>query len=497
MNTNSLILRAAMVTALGATIAIPSIAHAAIKISPGAPAVLASELVKGTGDIFAFDGNHTFEIDISAAAARNISDTTPMEIRLTLTNGATFNTGGLPAAANFRCNYSGQAVSTPAAANVLGGTIGTTTVTYKLPPGDIAGTSPVCVIDGSLKIKLASGQKDYTIAVTGLLKSVGEPVNIVTEGSFVTFQQSYAVAVTTKSVTVDVAAPSLSQKFLGGGTVALLGTITYASKATTNTPIHKIASERLNDAVTPGNLVTTVNIMVTGSPLVPGAGMIVGLEEAGYNCNGAHKIATPAATSATVSGVTFADLDVVPFAAGVDVCYTVDGGTRLEKGKISFEITPGTIDGANLTVADNVLTTVYKNGTSVKVLNIPNDTATTDASFIRIYNFGSTSAKVYGTMYEWDKTGLSGGKIVGTKNVELVSVDANAVKAIKVTDLKSKFGVTTWDGRAWMQIEGDSQQIRVQSLIRSGGAAGPLINFSDRVLEDSGALCRSGTTCTQ
>jgi len=76
-------------------------------------------------------------------------------------------------------------------------------------------------------------------------------------------------------------------------------------------------------------------------------------------------------------------------------------------------------------------------------------------------------------------------------------VDANAVKAIKVTDLKSKFGVTTWDGRAWMQIEGDSQQIRVQSLIRSGGAAGPLINFSDRVLEDSGALCRSGTTCTQ
>jgi len=497
MNTNSLILRAAMVTALGATIAIPSIAHATIKISPGAPAVLASELVKGTGESFAFDAAHTFEIDISAAAARNISDTTPMEIRLTLTNGATFNTGGLPAAANFKCNYSGAAASTPAAANVLGCTIGTTTVTYKLPAGDIAGTSPVCVIDGSLKIKLASGQKDYTIAVTGLLKSVGEPVNIVTEGSFVTFQQSYAVAVTTKSVTVDVAAPSLSQKFLGGGTVALLGTITYASKATTNTPIHKIASEVLDHAVGANDLVTTVNIMVTGSPLVPGAGMIVGLQEAGNDCDGTHLIATPGKTSATVSGVTFADLDVAPFAAGVDVCYTVDGSTRLEKGKISFEITPGTIKGGNLTVADNALTTVYKNGTSVKVLNIPNDTATTDASFIRVYNFGSTPAKVYGTMYEWDRTGLSGGKIVGTKNVELLTVDANAVKAIKVTDLKSKFGVTTWDGRAWMQIEGDSQQIRVQSLIRSGGAAGPLINFSDRVLEDSGALCRSGTTCTQ
>jgi hypothetical protein len=501
MNTKSFVLRAAMVTALGTTIVAPSIANADI-IKAGAPAVLASELVKGTGQIFAFDATNAFEIDISDAAGLNISDTTPMEIRLTLTNGATFNAGSLPAATDFVCDYSGAVANTAVAANVLGGTVGTTTVTYKLPAGDIAGTSPVCRVKGSLEVKLASGQKDYTIGVTGLLKASNpaNSVNIVTAGSFVTFQQSYAVSVTPKSVTVDVAAPSLSQKFTDSQTTVLLGTIAFAEKATVATPIYTIDTKELVATFSETDLLTSVNIIVTGTPLVPG--MMVSLIEKGQDCDIADVVVlaaagatTPTANkTATVSGVTFSELQAADFAAGVDVCYTVDGNTRLEKGKVSFEITPGTVDGANLGVADNTLANVYKNGTSVKVLNIPNEVDTTDAGFIRIYNFGSSSAKVYGTMYEWDKAGTVGsGKQLGNKGVEIATVPSNGVKVLKVSDLKSLFTVTTWSGRAWMQIEGDSQQIRVQSLVRSMGIAGPLINFSERILEDNGSFCRSGT----
>jgi hypothetical protein len=53
------------------------------------------------------------------------------------------------------------------------------------------------------------------------------------------------------------------------------------------------------------------------------------------------------------------------------------------------------------------------------------------------------------------------------------------------------FGLTTWGGgRAWMQIEGDSQLIRVQALAKT---AGILVNMSDRVIEDSGTFKRPGT----
>ena len=101
----------------------------------------------------------------------------------------------------------------------------------------------------------------------------------------------------------------------------------------------------------------------------------------------------------------------------------------------------------------------------------------------------SSKIKVYGTLYKID------GSVIG-KNVGLGDIDGNAVKVLKSggpapanVGLANLFGVTTWGGgRAWLQIEGDSQQLRVQALAKT---AGTLVNMSDRVIEDSGAFYRS------
>ncbi len=485
MNTNKVVLRAAIATVLGLTSSYSMAAYLEI----GDPVKLATEIKVSDGDTLVYPNGSGFTIDMSAAAGRAISDTSPLELRLTLTNGAKFSTTDMT---SLGCDYSAAAVTLAAnnlaAISKLNGAAGDTTVTFKLKDGNIAASvTPKCTVSG-LQIRLYGGQQAYTMIATAYLKSPAEPVTINTSGPIIDFKQAFGATVDTKTVTIDVTSPSLSQKFAGGNTVAELGLVAYTA-ITPTVRLDGVALGRIN-------AITTLKVTLSGTPLSLSNGQVLAVTGTdGYGCTAAAAaLPNMVVSTAAASGVTFSFGEASAL-NGIRLCLQTSGTTRLEKGKVSIELgsTSPTNSTPNITITNPVLTTFVKNGASIKVLNVPNPTAT-DKTFIRIYNMSSSKSSVYGTLYETAAAGATSAKELG-KGKLLAEIDAGAVKILDAAAISTIFGVATWTGRAWMQIEGDSQQIRVQSLVRSGGAGGTLINLSDRVLEDSGKLCRSDTTC--
>jgi len=505
MNTNNIALRAAMVIALGA---VPVVASATI-YSPGAPVTLASELpFTGSNPIeFAPSATYGITINMSKFINHTIGTSAPLEIKMSLTNGATFTD---TVAGDLVCNYKLPDAAIPAASK-LNGANGESTVTFKLPAGAFtaAAAEAVCVFGGGINLTSGSkgGNAAYDMTVSSFLKSVivDEQVQDSIAGTVVRFGQAYGLSMTPGQVTIDVADPSLAQKFViqtnvsDAGRSAVLGSLTYkvinsnAVKINNGGVISTIAAG--TDLLPTGNLTVTLS----GTPLMAAAGGTT--VSVGRGAGGALAC-LPAAVGGvknpTVSGtVTFDNVtpaDLIA-AGGTTFCYMVDGATRIDKGFVTFDITApsDSVKQPNITVTgEKVLTTFYKNGTSIKVLTIPDPTDMNNELNIRIYNMSSSAVNVFGTLYN------PKGTVIGEKNTPLGSIDPNAVKVLKSggpapknMEVANMFKVTSFGGgRAWMQIEGDSQQIRVQVYAKTGGV---LVNMSDRVIEDGGTFKRPGT----
>jgi len=508
MNTKHSILRAAVVAALGLPIIFPQLSAATtVAIEVGKPIKFSTEMVNETtaAEEFKFSTGMALGIDITAAATSVVKDTAPMEIRVTLTDGATFST--LPTAADFGCDYAGGTIIP--SVNLVAA--GERTATFKLANGTIATTSPKCTLSAGT-IKLGNGQQDYTMVVSGYLNDEQEPKSISTAGAFVTFGQACVMMVESNSVTIDVGSSSLSKKFISNLDsskkiiqTAFLGNFSYQAKS--DVTAHYINASNVPKEVGKvcGAILDKITISLSGTPLV--SGMTAWVQtKASPNCD------TTDGMSAQVVGssVTFKEVDYTDAAAtttALSVCYMVDGNTRVEKGKITYDLSK--VDKANsianISVAgDPLLTNFYKNGTSVKVLNIPEPSDAKDKINVRIYNFGDTTASIYGTLYA-DTAGSGTASVVkvdGSTAVKIADVPARGVAIVQSTAVGTLYKLPTmpnstavWKGRAWMQIEGDSQNIRVQAMMRTGGASAALFNMSDRVMEDGGAFCRSGTTC--
>jgi len=172
----------------------------------------------------------------------------------------------------------------------------------------------------------------------------------------------------------------------------------------------------------------------------------------------------------------------------VTLCMNANGVSNIDRGAISFTMTPSPSGSAkpNMQIVDSTLIKVVKNGTSLKVLNIPNPENLTDQAFIRFYNMTSNSGKVFGTLYAQD------GTVLGTPNSLLIdNMAANVVGVLDAPALATKFSITknattgqSWPGRAWLQIESEIKGLRVQALVRAGGIGGVLMNMGDRILTD-------------
>jgi len=480
MNMNNMALRTAIVIALGA---VPPIVSAATTYAPNSPITLARELTVAVGSAVDFgSGVGTYlKIDVGAMAGREVTTTIPLEVRLTLTNGATFDT---QAAANLYCEYTAD-FGNQVAQSVL--QAAPEIATFKLPAGQFTAAAPACYYNGKIKLTNGSqgGNASYGMIASAYLNSTETPedsIKTTVQGDVIVFKQAYGLVVTPAPVTIDVADPSLSTQFVNKALSGKMGFFQYAA-ATTETAMKLEDGNGGLTAVAAGDILGKATITLTGTPLQAGGFVTITIN--GQDCD---KAADDYVKAPSSSGVVSFEVggDDLGSAKGIGVCYVVDGVTKLSKGLVTFDATTaGDINRIpNVTVTgDKTFTKFYKNGTSVKVLTIPAPDDVNNPFNLRIYNMGATTAKVYGTLYQVD------GQILGGKSsVELASVDPNAVKVFKSSDLGKVFGVTTWTGRAWMQIEGDSQQIRVQALAKTNGV---MVNMSDRVLEDRGAFYRS------
>jgi len=515
MNTNK-ILGLAIATVLGVVSqGALGAGGAAIDASLGTPAIIATEQDSGSGSL-------KLQIELAipmdklqrrcvnkASAGTTVCSTTsvpvasagdidsPMEIRLTLTSGATFDTG-TSLAGEFICEqFTGGAPTIPmnqAAESVLQTT--PSTLTYKLNSGVISGACSARVT-----VLLASGQKEYSLTVSAQHQYPVDLVSVSTAGSIISFAQAFNASVNPTVTTIDVRSPALSKQFVEAGSsksIVRIGTLQYKLNGTNYNKVGGSSPYALTTLATTNSkdFIQLTKLTLSGTPLIGGAESVF-ITKAGDNCAESLKLGTagtPTSGSVTIDISNAADELANP-ADGLYVCYKANGTTPIEKGAITYKWETVTVAGKpNLEIpGDKQLSNFTKNGASIKVLNIPAPTNYTDTPYIRIYNIGDTSTTVYGTLYsQGDASNVGAGEVIGGKSgVALATLAAGEVKVLDVATLAKAVSVTDWPGRAWMQIEADSQRVRVQALVRSGGPGGVLVNMSDRVIADRESICRS------
>jgi len=442
-------------------------------------------------------------------------------VKLTLTGGATFESD-VDNADKLQCYYDGTTLGPAVGINVPGKD--KDQVTYLLNAGTL-GSNPTCTLP-ELKIKINSGQKEYGLQAYVNVNTLEGSQNQTNSMSLATFAQALSIKttqVTDNKVTVDVRSPSLSKGFAANGGAAnytaltTIGAISYANGSSV---------KRLLDGqnATPLDYISKLSITVSGLPLAAASeasgqvrsgyaylGRMVGTDPCanGYSSNAA----VAAADFVTVSGgsVTLEITD--PTGTNLNllngtpayVCIKTNGATTLPKGTVKYSVVATAQGGKqpNTVATNNELATFVKNGASIKVLNIPGPLNAVDSSFIRIYNMSDAEATVYGTMYDQGKTDATtgidtgGGTILGTESMVLGKIPAKGTLVLSpnpqnssTVNLKTLVG-KDWDGKAWMQIESDVRQLRVQALIRTGGAGGVTVNVSERVKADGEFLFRS------
>lgn len=510
MNINTS-LRMAVVVLLGTAM------QSAIAYSPTDPIKVASE--QGTFSSESLAATTALAgFDIPVISGKSISSTAPYFVVITLKDGAKFGTG----AATLKCNYA-SAVNVEAIADSPAAAVDGTIAAFKLQSaGTVQGgvaigvlTASKCTLTlGMPAFKLTSGNKDYGVSVVSRHVDPSDSVSATVSGTLVTFTQGLQLSVSAGKVTVDVTSPALSKKFQVGGSVATvnapkqltasLGAIKYGFVPGVITLSGASISGNVVEAIK--KYVASVTIVVSGAPLaavqttaatpVASTGGIfisnsaaVGAGNAAGGCEASAGGTTTTRQFASGTQVSFtvADTEIAAIDGVMNICMNADGVSAIDRGTVSFTITVAP-DGSfkpNVGIVDTTLVKIVKNGTSLKVLNIPAPQNGTDQAYIRFYNMSSNTGKVFGTLYGQD------GTMLGTPNVTLIDGFAkDNVKVLSSTDLATIFGMPTsataqaWAGRAWLQIESEVKGLRVQALVRAGGAGGVLMNMSDRVLGD-------------
>lgn len=499
MNTNTS-LRMAVALLVGTAM------HGAMAASPTDPIKIASETGSATlaGSTEVLKGGAFPNFDIPVINNKMITSTARYYVVINLTGGAQF---GKTANLGLECGYSALAVGvagTTALADSPAATTGGSVAAFQLNSANGQGimTGSCRLVFDTTALVLTSGMKDYGITITARHLDPSESVSSSVSGTLVTFTQGLQVSVSAGTVTVDVTSPSLSKKFLVTGSVE----VTAASTAIANLGVIRYAQipgvvsiSGANAAA--GTYVNTLSLVVSGLPIAAVQSTAAATVSGGIFLN--RGAACSGATGALTStlGMKYASGNQVAFDAvtpanlleattgSVSICMVANEAVTIDRGVVSFTLTAAALGTStpNTTSVDTVLTKVDKNGTSLKALNVPSPDNAVDQAFIRFYNMGSTTGKIFGTLYSQDN-----GTVLGTSSASLIdSLAPNTVAVLSSSQLATKFGITTWPGKAWLQIESEIKGLRVQALIRSNGAAGTLMNMSDRVMYDGEIMERT------
>lgn len=366
-----------------------------------------------------------------------------------------------------------------------GGAAGSTQVTFSVKTGLVMNsTSAVC------RLKTYSGAAAVITAVYTLGAKTAQTISAVVEyndglanvsksytGTFITFAQALAAKIqaagltnTATNAVIDV--KEASKKFVVAApttttTTALVGSVSYNAA---NSPA-TAANSKSGVALTPANVITTATITISGP--VNGAAKF-GLDADQCNGGGAplYSVAPSGGT------VTFSSVTPAQIAAGLNVCMYLNGTNVLDAGQLTLQLsgkavtTPGTWvpvfgDAQNIHL-------LKKNGSSYRVLNIPNPT-NGDQAFIRLYNPNNFETIVRGTMYSQDGAQLGTTQILDPAATG-TSLKPYEVRIITAPNLATLFGVTTWTGRARLVVDAEADKFQVQALMR--GPSQVLVNMS-------------------
>jgi len=163
--------------------------------------------------------------------------------------------------------------------------------------------------------------------------------------------------------------------------------------------------------------------------------------------------------------------------SGFAVCLVADGVKVMSEGQVTVTINGLTPAGAALEIGSGDLVKVTRNGTAIRVLNVPPKGDAYQTS-IRLYNTSTQDVDVSGTLYGPDGKTIADGltlvKGLKPNNVFVVS------SAYMVDTLMAG---KNWTGRAWLLIQApvSSDLFKVQALMRS--PSGVLTNFSAEALD--------------
>ncbi len=177
-------------------------------------------------------------------------------------------------------------------------------------------------------------------------------------------------------------------------------------------------------------------------------------------------------TQALISGF-IASATVANQASGFGVCLVTEGTTNtMSPGYVTLTVA-GTSSGGKAVELGSTssFVEVKRNGTVVRVLNVPGKASDPYQVNVRMYNVSSTEVTdVKGTLY-----GVDGKSIADVTLADKIL--PNNMKLVKSADLIKLVG-KEWEGRAWLLIQApvSSDAFRVQVLMKN--PTGELANLS-------------------
>jgi len=459
----------------------------------------------------------------------NVAQGKSLAIRISLTGGAKFKTAKKPV---LICGHSaGTVKELGAAAKFADSTLAATNsklvqipandfgadtavVSFAVPDGWVTNASGCLLTFTASNNAAAADPANQFVVLAGA--GGGQNVNMVVE---LTYKELFATAVKTSmngtiikfvtafkaeakaqtiedsketSVTIDVNQSSkkfvaqTATNFPGRDDLVVAGyvRIVPAQDDATNNRMYTLTGASLTAIDGDSSVATNkaVNILagavVTLSGPLFGGASTVSLQDS-TGCAGTTLDSyTPTASSsgtATVSVATFSlsATDIPELRSGRHVCVKVAGTNELTDGQLTASLEAQKKGVTTLfELGSGNLANVDRNGSIIRVLNIPNTTTTADRAFIRFYNTSKQDVIVKGTVYGED------GKPV-CSDIPLFDnpLKYNDPEVLTSEDLGKRCG-KMWEKRAWLVIQAPVAPgtLRVQALLRTPGNV--LINLS-------------------
>ncbi len=467
MKMNKVALALAIASGLGTI----SSAQAAINLAGTStnPVKFASEISLQNVGPFVNGTSDDLVVNIPVISGYQTNSNNDLYIKVALSGGAEFH--GDP---KLICNLTAGQTS----ADVTNKT--NTSVTFSLATGYTIHTTPASAVC-ALKVVTngSSGNTGYYDVTTKADQNMSALIeyqagltnkSTAVDGTFITFTASLGVSASTRAIsqtaadaTIDVQAAStkFTNDTLVTQTTAFVGSFAYNNLASARSP-------GASANVSASDVISSASVTIS-SPTLAGINNIALRTAAAAAACAGGEIASqaPSGSSVTFNGIAPANLE-----AGMDVCISVDGTTTMEAGLFTVSVSGEVISSAAPVFGgDHNLYKLEKNGSAHQVLNIP-PAGKDDAAYIRIYNVSGFSGTVLGTMRD------QAGALIGTAGVEVAKLDKGQVKVINADDLVTLFG--DWTGRSRLFLEADIDELRVQSLMRSGGV---LENMSGRAID--------------